>query len=185
MLELLNSWDRELFLFINSFHNGFWDFIMYWLSERNTWIPLYIFLTYLIIRYYKKQAYLIIIFAILCAVVTETSSYHLFKLVFQRLRPCHDPSLDGLVYILNGKCGGDYGFVSAHAANTFGLAVYTTIFLGKKIKYLTPLMFIWTISISYSRIYLGVHYPGDVICGAILGAVCGYIFSLLCKKLLR
>ena len=109
-----------------------WDFIMFWLSNKLIWIPFYLFLFYLIIKHYGKKSYIIIIAALLLVTFTDMASYNLFKLIIQRLRPCHEPSLQGMIYTLNGHCGGMYGFVSSHAANTFGLAVFISLFLAKK-----------------------------------------------------
>ena len=94
-----------------------------------------------------------------------------------RLRPCHEPVLDGLVYLVKNKCGGEFGFFSSHASNHFALATFLSSLLGKKIKYFSFLIFLWAALISYSRIYLGVHYPGDVFAGIIVGSVLGFIFS--------
>jgi undecaprenyl-diphosphatase len=96
----------------------------------------------------------------------------LFKDTFQRLRPCHEPVLEGLVHIVKGKCGGMYGFVSSHAANCFYATVISGLFVRK--KWFSISMICWAALISYSRIYLGVHYPGDVICGATFGALVGW-----------
>ena len=99
------------------------------------------------------------------------------KNYFQRLRPCHEPTLEGLVHLVNNKCGGKFGFVSSHASNHFALAVFLSILYKNTYKYFPLLIFLWAAIIAYSRIYLGVHYPGDVIGGAISGILFGFIFG--------
>lgn len=152
---------------------------MYWASEKLIWIPVYIFFLYLIIRHFKKNSYWVILLAIAMIVVTDQLSVHAFKNVFMRLRPCHEPELEGLVHLVKNKCGGDFGFVSSHAVNHFAMAEFFSVIFLKRIRYFTPIIMLWAAFISYSRIYLGVHYPGDVICGSILGALIGWsIYSL-------
>ncbi len=151
---------------------------MYWASQRFTWIPLYIFLLYLLIKQYKKQTWLILLFVALAIILSDQISTQAFKLTFQRYRPCHNFIIQAQLH-LNGSCGGMYGFVSSHAANTFALATLLSLLLYKRIKYFTPIIFSWAIFVSYSRIYNGVHYPADIAVGAILGCGIGYAMFIL------
>lgn len=155
-------------------HNSFFDFLMYWISYKLTWIPFYLFLLALVIKHYKLRTLDILVFVALLITLSDQLTVHCFKDVFHRLRPCHDPVIKDLVHLVNGECGGSFGFVSSHAANSFAICFFVIQILGKKIKYLTRGMIIWAAVISYSRIYLGVHYPFDVFCGALLGILVGY-----------
>lgn len=185
MLEQLKQWDTELFLFLNGMHIDFWDVIMYYSSEKLTWIPLYLFILFLTIKYFRWKSIIIFVSIALLITISDQLSVHAFKNVFMRLRPCHEPELNGLVHMVYDKCGGQFGFVSSHAINHFALAVYLSVLLKDKIKYFfLPILF-WAFWVSYSRIYLGVHYPGDVICGGILGAALGYLLGKLSLLIIK
>ncbi len=179
MLDWLNQIDTELFLFLNGLHNSFFDFLMYWISNKYIWIPLYAFFLILIVRKYKWKAVIVLVFVAVLISVSDQISVHLFKDTIMRLRPCHEPELQGLVHLVNNKCGGQHGFISSHATNTFALAGFLSVLLRKSMKYFSLAIFIWASLIAYSRIYLGVHYPADVLVGAIVGIVLGKILSIL------
>ncbi|MDX2414993.1 MAG: phosphatase PAP2 family protein [Bacteroidales bacterium] len=169
MIEL----DKSLFLFLNSFNSPFWDSVMWIVSARLTWVPLY--LAIIIMLGYKERKKLLVIlpFLILTVVLTDQVTLHCFKNIFERFRPCYEPSLDGLVHIVNGKCGGKFGFVSSHASNTFGIATMSLLLMRH--NWFSVLILLWASFVSYSRIYLGVHYPGDILGGALLGIFSGYL----------
>jgi undecaprenyl-diphosphatase len=171
MLEAITSFDTRIFLALNGAYTGFLDFVMYWASNKMVWIPFYAFLVYLLFLHYKRQAWALVVFAILVVAISDQTSVHLFKEVVQRLRPCHDPSLAELVRLPGGHCGGQYGFVSSHASNSFALAVFTGYFLSRKLKRFMTVMLIWATLICYSRVYMGVHYPLDVLAGAAWGSL--------------
>lgn len=185
---LLNL-DQELFLLINGNHCAFLDFIMWWASDKFVWIPFYGLLLFWLVRSEKNKWWLVLLFIPFLVTLTDQISVHFFKDYFQRLRPCHEPLLNGLVRILNGRCGGQFGFISSHAANSFGLAMFASVLLWKKRKYAPWILFIpYALLMSYSRIYLGNHYPGDVIVGLLLGCAIGMLCALLylyIKKLLN
>jgi len=179
MIDQLISIDQRLFLTLNGLNSPFFDFIMFWLSDKLIWIPLYAWLLYMMIKENKKRAWLLVLFIALLVTLTDQISVQLFKDVFHRLRPCHEPGLDGLVRILNGHCGGSYGFVSSHACNTAGVAVFSGLMLKHRLKWLFAGLLGWSALVSYSRIYLGVHYPGDVLTGFLVGATIGYFVFIM------
>lgn len=166
--------DTELFLFLNSKHNEFFDSIMFWSSHRFTWIPLYLFFTFLVWKHFGTRIWLVLVSVVLLAVLSDQLSVHAFKNVFLRYRPCHNVLLQAKVH-LNDGCGGTYGFISSHATNTFALAMFLFLLFRNKIKYFGWFVFGWAAFVSYSRIYNGVHYPADIVAGAVVGmglAVC-------------
>jgi undecaprenyl-diphosphatase len=168
--------DKQLFIFLNSAHSPFWDQVMFFLSRIQVWIPLYLaILVYLGFTYRKK--FLVIVLVIAVAVTLTDQFSVLLKNSVMRLRPCHDPSLQGIVHLVRGACGGTYSFVSSHAANCFGVAVLTLLLIRK--AWFTAFIIIWAAAVSYSRIYLGVHFPGDVLAGACLGAAAGWMMFRL------
>ena len=169
---MLERFDQTLFLLINSWNSPFWDNIMWAISGKLIWVPLYIAILFYLAKKYKRGFWLIAVFIALAITLSDQISVQLFKNLFCRLRPCHEPLLDGLVHLVNGKCGGQYGFVSSHAANSFNIAVFTSLLIRK--RWYAIAMVFWALIIGYSRIYLGVHYPGDVICGSLLGIIIGY-----------
>lgn len=182
---MIEKLDQDLFLLLNAIHSPWWDKFMVLVSAKLTWVPLYIIILVLLAIRYKRSFLIIIPIVILTITASDQLSVHAFKEVFQRLRPCHEPSLAGLVHTVNSRCGGMYGFVSSHAANSFAVAVLS-LGLVKK-KWFTVLILFWAALVSYSRVYLGVHYPGDILGGAILGALLAYgfltLFMLLDEKI--
>jgi undecaprenyl-diphosphatase len=186
MLEKLLEIDRWLFLLINGAQTSWLDPVMKGLSATSAWIPVYILLLFLFFRKLNwKYALLAVGAALLCFFLTDRASVLLFKDVFCRLRPSHEPSLVGMVNLLEGP-GGLYGFVSSHAANLFGLAALSCLILRK--RWVSWTLFILVALAGYSRIYVGKHYPLDVICGALFGILLGWIlyklYTYLCSLFL-
>ncbi|GAB4300325.1 MAG: phosphatase PAP2 family protein [Marinilabiliales bacterium] len=181
MIESLENIDRNIFLYLNKLNSPFFDTIMYYTSNQYIWIPLYAVLLFLLIKKFKIQAIYITIAIIITIVLTDQLSVHLFKNVFLRYRPSHNLEIKDLVHIVNNYHGGKYGFISSHAANTFGLAsIFSLIYKNRK---MTLILFSWAIIVSYSRIYLGVHYPSDIVCGALFGILTGSAIYMLYIKI--
>lgn len=181
MDELINTIegiDQQVFLYLNGMHHPVMDSVMAWLSDKLVWIPFYAVLLFFIIRKYRiRSAYILIALALVIAGADQFTSGFM-KPFFDRLRPCYEPALEGLVHLVEG-CGGRYGFASSHAANTFGLAAFIWL-LFKDSWPGTWLIFFWALIVSYSRIYLGVHYPLDIVTGALVGLLIAWVvFRLL------
>lgn len=173
MIELIKRWDAELFFAINDQHNNGLDQIMYWLTQAEVWIPLYLLLLYLVIINFRRHTWLVLLMVGLTILITDQVTSGLMKPLFHRLRPSHDPAMEPVVHIVNDYRGGLYGFASSHAANTMGIAVFFYLLLReryRKIKWL----FMWTFINCYTRIYLGVHFPGDILVGLLIGWVAGW-----------
>lgn len=168
-INTIKDFDTQLFLFFNSKHNGFFDVVMYWFSHKLFWVPLYLVLFFLAFKLVGKRVWLVALAAALLILLSDQISVHAFKNVFLRLRPCHNLLIQAKVHLLNGHCGGAYGFVSSHAANTFALAMFLSLFFRGRINYFGFLIFLWASLVAYSRVYSGVHYPADVAVGAIVG----------------
>ncbi len=164
--------DQQLLLYLNSLNSPFWDQVMFAISGKFIWIPLYLAIMIYLGFKYKRKFLVIILFIILGITIADQTSVHLFKNLFHRLRPCHEPALQGLVHLVNGDCGGQYGFISSHATNSFFVAMFSLLFIRK--RWFTIFIILWAAIIGYSRIYLGVHYPGDVVCGSLVGALIGW-----------
>ena len=169
IFESLLLLDKNLFLAINGFHSSFWDGVMFGISAKFTWVPLYVAVLAVIIKNWKRESIWLIIALVGCIIISDQIASGLIKELVQRLRPSHAPELRNMVHLVNGYSGGQFGFVSSHAANTFGFAFLSST-LFKNRKY-TSVIFCWAVLVSYSRMYLGVHYPLDILGGALVGVL--------------
>ncbi|MGD0582898.1 MAG: phosphatase PAP2 family protein [Bacteroidales bacterium] len=173
---MLTGIDHQLFLFLNSFHSPFWDMVMTIISYPPTWIPLYIaILIFLVIKYKRRMIVLVIVIALLITASDQLSD--VIKNSVKRPRPCYEKTLEGKVHTVNGRCGGMYGFVSSHASNSFAVALLSLLMFRR--RWFSISIVAWALAVGYSRIYLGVHYPGDVLFGSLFGALTGWAAFLL------
>ena len=180
-MELLNQIDRSLFLFLNGIHSPFFDRLMFQATKTMLWLPLYLVFFYLVFRQYKWKT-LIVLAIVALMILASDQLANLFKETFRRLRPSNEPGLP--VHIVNAYKGGLYGFYSSHASNTFSVAVFLIVLLGKRYRWVWITALPWALTMSYSRIYLGVHFPGDILAGMAMGCLLGFGFGRFTRKLL-
>mgnify|MGYP001271003771 CR=1 FL=1 len=179
-MQNINSIDEYLFKLINGIGWNDMDPFMILISSKWIWIPLYIFIIFKIYQKFPEQIFKILLSIGALIFLADFGSVHLFKEVFERTRPCH--VLDS-IRIVDG-CGGHYGFISSHASNSFAIAFFISLLFKKRITFI--LLFSWAVLIGFSRIYLGVHYPFDILGGMFWGLFVSLLTYLIYKmKLLN
>ena len=182
MIDTLESFDQHLLLFINGANSPFLDIVFYNLSKAWASIPVYLAAIYLLYRKYGWKNMLISVCVVGIAIgLSDLISTECFKKVICRYRPTHNLEIGSFVHIVNGYRGGMYGFVSSHAANMFAFTVGASLYLRERLW--TIVFLAWSLLVCYSRMYLGVHYPADIVCGAILGSVIAYLSYLAETKI--
>ena len=183
MLTILKNWDRWLFTKINQdWTTPFLDNLFPFWREAMTWIPLYLFLLLFVLINFGKKAWPWILFLILTVTITDQVSSHVLKPLVNRPRPCHDVLLADHIRLLLGYCSDSRSFTSSHAANHFGVGIFIFCTLKTYLKNWSYLFLLWAATVSYGQIYIGVHYPLDVLGGALLGSTIGYLMALFINK---
>lgn len=183
MIERLEQIDRDLFLWLNALHADWLDLPMVLISEKLFWIPLYLFLIFLLQKNYGWKSMLWALLGVALAVTAaDRISVEFFKEVFLRYRPSWNTELADRIHLVDGYRGGKFGFISSHAANHFAIAAYLFFLLRKFYPKGVYLLIFWAALVAYSRIYLGVHYPADVAVGGLVGAFIGWLIYLLMRS---
>jgi undecaprenyl-diphosphatase len=177
VLTSLLEWDRFVFQVVNrGLSNPVFDLLLPYVRERSVWIPLYLYLFYVVItRFSRKAAVAMVLGLALSAGAADFTSSNLIKKNVQRLRPCNEPALKEQVVLRLEHCGSGYSFTSSHASNHFAVAVYVIGWLGFLGAWVRPAFLLWAISIAFAQVYVGVHYPLDVLMGGLLGAGFGWL----------
>jgi len=179
MLEEIIQYDKQLFLFLNSLGNSTWDGFWLFITNKLSWIPLYIVLLGMSYKKFglKKTALILVTVALLITATDQLANF--FKYGIQRLRPCHDLEVHNLMRLVKNRCGGKYGYFSAHASNHFAVALFFTILFRKKYKYVGFFLLFWAFLVAYSRVYIGVHFPLDILTGILIGLILSWLFAKL------
>ena len=182
-MQQLLTLDRHLFRLINSrWANPFFDWLMPCLRNSVAWVPLYLFLLLFVLMNYKKTGWWWFIFAASTVILTDFISSTIIKENVWRLRPCNDPEYANWINILVGYRPRSSSFTSSHAANHFGMAIFFYTTFRKNFDQWPLLFFIWAFGISYAQVYVGVHYPLDIFCGALIGILIGYLSGRSFKR---
>lgn len=173
MLQEIIHIDKELFLLINEgLGSSFLDWLLPILRNPFTWAPLYLFLIIFFIKHYGKMGIIIVVCTLVNFGISDAMSSHVIKNTVKRVRPCNDVELKNDV-TLRARCGSGYSFTSSHATNHFAMALFFIVLFRRKWKHVLWLAILWAASIAFSQIYVGVHYPLDIVCGALLGTLIG------------
>lgn len=178
MFEALTNLDQSLFLALNGMNSPFFDQLFYYITKPVYWLPLYILILYLSIRTFRWKTITIVI-GIIIMIAASDQLANLSKYGVKRLRPTYEPAIGMVVHTVNNYRGGQYGFYSSHASNNFAITVFLMFLFRRRFQWLPAVLIIYTLIMSYSRIYLGIHYPGDILAGAVVGCGLGYLFGKL------
>lgn len=180
--DLLISFDYTLWYYINTeWHNYILDAIMPFFRNQWTWAPLYLFLLLFITMNYRRRGWIWCLSFLITFGISDYVSAHTIKPLFLRVRPCNNPFLAQMVHNIV-PCGSGYSFPSSHAANHFALAVFMAVTLNKKVRSIWPMTMTWAMLVAYAQVYVGVHFPLDVICGGLLGAAVGTLTGNVFNK---
>jgi len=183
LLQTLQIWDSTLFQAVNSdMSNVVFDTVLPLFREKWFWAPLYLFIGAFSLLNFGKKGWVIVLGLVATTGLADFTSSTLVKKNVQRIRPCNDPEMVDKVQ-LRAHCGAGYSFTSSHAANHFAAAVFLIGIFGRLARWVRPVALSWAGAVAFSQVYVGVHYPGDVLCGALLGAAIGWWVSATIKKL--
>ena len=175
MLEQLIDIDHQFFLGVNQgMANAFFDWLMPLLRNRYFWVPLYFFLIVFLIRNYKRNGVICILFLLGTFAIADYFSASILKHIFERLRPCNEPGFKDEIRLLV-SCGSGFSFPSSHACNHFAIGMFLNTVFYDRWKPILPLSMLWALSIAFAQVYVGVHFPIDITVGGLLGCLIGYI----------
>jgi undecaprenyl-diphosphatase len=184
LIESIIEKDKQLLVLINQdWSNGLFDLLCPFMRTASNWYLIYAIIIYFLFNRYGKKAWYLLLTVAIAVLLSDQLSGNLIKHAVERLRPCNDPSLFGKIRVLV-PCGSGFSFVSSHASNHFTAAIFIGTVFGAERKWIWPVVLLWAAFISYAQVYVGVHFPIDVICGSLLGITIGLIMNRLIRNYL-
>ena len=185
MIQEFFNWDVQNFLYFNNLGESRWDWFWLIVTQKETWIPLYLIFLFLLYKNFGWKKTLVAGICIALMITCADQFTNILKNYFQRLRPCHNPDIQGMFRGIDCEGRGKYGFTSAHASNHIAVALFVGTVLYKQYKWLIYVLIVWALMIAYSRVYVGVHFTGDVFFGTLIGIIFGLIFIRIYKAILH
>lgn len=180
--DLLIYWDFTAWYYLNTqWVNDFLDAVMPFIRNQWTWAPLYLFLLIFMPANYGRKGWMWCVFFLMAFAIGDYVSASIIKPYYVRLRPCNNPYLKDIVHLLV-PCGSGLSFPSSHATNHFAMGIFSAVTLRKKARWIWPVAILWALSVGYAQIYVGVHYPGDVVVGGLLGSSVGLLIGYIYNK---
>jgi membrane-associated phospholipid phosphatase len=177
------EWDSRLFLWLNQqLVNPLFDAVMPFFRDSFFWTPLYLFIIVFVFLNFGRRGWWWLLAFLTTVAITDLTGTYLFKETVQRIRPCNEPSLAGQVRLVIRSCPGGYSFLSNHAANHFGLATFLVYSFGRIFNPWVYVFYLWAVLISFAQIYVGAHYPSDIVGGAALGFVAGHFTAQVYRR---
>ena len=183
-MEQIVSYDQDLFVFLNGLGSAQWDTLWLFITNKLSSIPLYAVLLYLIYKSLGLRGTIVTVLCVVLLITCVDQLANLFKHGFMRPRPCRVDEFNDVIHYVAVRCG-KYGYYSAHAGNSMAIAIFTGLVLKANYKNILLWLIVWSFVVGYSRIYVGVHYPGDVLTGWAIGATIGYLIYRLHKILVK
>lgn len=181
MLERIKEIDIELLIYLNNLGSENWDGFWLFMTYTITSVPVYLFVLYLVYRYFGLKKLVFTLLVVILVIAISDQLANVFKYGFERLRPCHNEDLKNLIRLVKSSCGGRFSFFSAHASTSLSVAVFFSLILRKSLKYFPYFLILWAILVGYSRIYIGVHFPADVLFGFLIGIINGTLMYKVWK----
>jgi undecaprenyl-diphosphatase len=185
-MEQLIMWDRLLFEAVNiGMSNSFFDWLMPLFRNQFIWLPVYIFFAAFFVYNFQPKGFYILLFGLFTFMLSDQLSAHLLKPIVERLRPCNDPYFSQYVILRLRDCGAGFSFPSSHATNHFAFSVFLISVIPLRMRWVLPFALLWAGGVAFAQVYVGIHYPFDVLFGAFLGSCIGTVTASLCKKILN